>query len=521
MKLKQITAFIAMTATILSPFNMRVNSDVSKPDIISRDISIHNATGTGMQSITDIKTLENTSITWPTAKGDAFNLSLSGKSAYANCQNADFIDIYLYKAGGNSPIAHNSGSTSVMLNTDGVVDEGTIYEILIDYSVDGISQSREWMYIVLTEGDELRFLKSPFYEYNQEMCRELLNDDDSLMDYLNPQNDVQCDNDEIIKIAESIVEADDTDFEKSYKIYDYITNEFAYDWVHYDDNSYPYQDDALTLLRRKIAVCEGLANVYVALCRAVGIPSCVSFGYGDDADKIFKLNRNNLPWSNHAWAMVCLEGEWYSLDLTWDCNSDYDGESKDNASITHYPGTLSWYLVPLEFFSLTHIIYDADTYHSIVSNGKCGENATYSLNRDGVLTIYGEGCLELPESIEGFKYVVFDEDSNITTIGASCFENKDLVTKIILPDTVTRIEDYAFSLCDDLQFVYIPEGVTYIGEGAFYYCPELKVINLPDSVKNVDSWAFDECPHLILTLPSGIPLGLANYDWRPLEVREY
>ena len=41
------------------------------------------------------------------------------------------------------------------------------------------------------------------------------------------------------------------------------------------------------------------------------------------------------------------------------------------------------------------------------------------------------------------------------------------IKRIIIPDGVTRIGDYAFYCCTGLSNIDIPNGVTYIGEFAF------------------------------------------------------
>ena len=49
------------------------------------------------------------------------------------------------------------------------------------------------------------------------------------------------------------------------------------------------------------------------------------------------------------------------------------------------------------------------------------------------------------------------------------------LTEISLPDTITRIGDYAFAYCENLTELIIPSGVTSIGEGAFEGCDNLTI----------------------------------------------
>ncbi len=150
--------------------------------------------------------------------------------------------------------------------------------------------------------------------------------------------------------------------------------------------------------------------------------------------------------------------------------------------------------------------------------GSCGSNATYEISRDGTLTIYGSGEIKMPEGCNGFTKVVFDPDSNITSIGEDCFIDCDLLTMVILPDTVTKINDGAFYTCEDLEYVYIPEGVTYIGQEAFDFCDELAYIRVPDSCNEIGSWAFDDCGRLYLSIPSDLEGFNSGYYLDPMYI---
>ena len=88
----------------------------------------------------------------------------------------------------------------------------------------------------------------------------------------------------------------------------------------------------------------------------------------------------------------------------------------------------------------------------ILDAGACGDNATWTLNKDGLLTISGRG--ETAENIFCFgttKNVVIDE--GITSIGASTFTCSHLNT-VTIPVSVTNISGWAFSDCDNLTDVY-------------------------------------------------------------------
>ncbi|MDD6489382.1 MAG: sigma-70 family RNA polymerase sigma factor [Clostridia bacterium] len=52
-----------------------------------------------------------------------------------------------------------------------------------------------------------------------------------------------------------------------------------------------------------------------------------------------------------------------------------------------------------------------------------------------------------------------------------------------IPDTVTKIRDFAFYGCESLESITIPDSVTSIGDRAFCKCTNLSDVVIPDSVK--------------------------------------
>lgn len=65
-----------------------------------------------------------------------------------------------------------------------------------------------------------------------------------------------------------------------------------------------------------------------------------------------------------------------------------------------------------------------------------------------------------------------------------------------IPDYITKIDDYAFEGCNELDGVTVPEGVTYIGEQAFSYCYSLSAINIPAATTFIGEDAFIFCEDL-------------------------
>lgn len=146
----------------------------------------------------------------------------------------------------------------------------------------------------------------------------------------------------------------------------------------------------------------------------------------------------------------------------------------------------------------------------LVTSGRCGDNLTWKLEADGMLTISGTGEMYDGNSRWGdhadkIKSVVIDngvtsigneafyscdslEGVYITDLAAWCgitfsdyfsnplcyahnlYINGELATDITIPDSVTSIGSYSFNGCSSLTSVTIPYSVTSIGRDAFSGC---------------------------------------------------
>ncbi len=93
------------------------------------------------------------------------------------------------------------------------------------------------------------------------------------------------------------------------------------------------------------------------------------------------------------------------------------------------------------------------------------------------------------ESIDGNLYTKGGRELVQYSIG-----KKD--TQFTIPSGVTRIDEYAFSMCTSLTSITIPESVTYLGEYAFYKCASLTNITIPKNVTSIGASTFENCTSL-------------------------
>ena len=155
---------------------------------------------------------------------------------------------------------------------------------------------------------------------------------------------------------------------------------------------------------------------------------------------------------------------------------------------------------------------------SPVGTGSCGENLTWSVDGDGILTISGTGAMWDYEDVESegggwrtsapwYDYapteLVFKE--GVTQIGKSAFCGCDFKGSVTLPKGLTQIGAGAFSNCFNLTGVTIPQGVTSIGDNAFLNCAGLTSVVIPEGVTSIGVRAFGACYGLTsVTIPKSV-----------------
>ena len=86
-------------------------------------------------------------------------------------------------------------------------------------------------------------------------------------------------------------------------------------------------------------------------------------------------------------------------------------------------------------------------------SGTCGENLTWNLTANGVLTISGTGAME---------------NYNSRT-NRHPWPNESVV-QVVIGNEVTGIGEYAFYGCSKMTGITIPKSVTEIGMSAFDSC---------------------------------------------------
>ena len=133
-------------------------------------------------------------------------------------------------------------------------------------------------------------------------------------DYLfGTEEEVESANAEFTAEVDSILEnvQGSTLYEKELWLHDYLVkhNEYILDA--------PYAHTAYGAIVEGEVVCEGYTRAFQLLLNKLGIENYTVTGSDQTGDN---------PQINHIWNMVCLDDEWYQVDVTWDDRGEYDDE---------------------------------------------------------------------------------------------------------------------------------------------------------------------------------------------------
>ncbi|MDE6728775.1 MAG: leucine-rich repeat domain-containing protein [Oscillospiraceae bacterium] len=107
----------------------------------------------------------------------------------------------------------------------------------------------------------------------------------------------------------------------------------------------------------------------------------------------------------------------------------------------------------------------------------------------------GNREIEIPAEYNGLPVVC---------IGNGVFEDAIDIERVVIPNTVTKIEDRAFSYATRLKSVELPNSVSEIGDQAFDCCLSLTDINIPKSVVRIGGDAFSTTRIKSAVLPKSL-----------------
>ena len=110
-------------------------------------------------------------------------------------------------------------------------------------------------------------------------------------------------------------------------------------------------------------------------------------------------------------------------------------------------------------------------------------------------------CERLMESNIPLEKIVIGD--KVRRLPRGIFSGREF-TEVALPSCLERIDDYAFSGCENLTTINLSDSIRYIGDNAFYGCSSLKNIHWPLRLTTIGSRAFRQTALETISLPEGV-----------------
>ena len=124
----------------------------------------------------------------------------------------------------------------------------------------------------------------------------------------------------------------------------------------------------------------------------------------------------------------------------------------------------------------------------------------YFHSDDSVL--FNKDCTELVFAAKLTDYVI---PNSVVRIWNSAFSNCSGLTSVTFPSSLTWIGYWAFEGCSGLTSLTFPSSLTWIGDAAFRNCSGLTSLSFPPGLTRIKDSAFSGCSGLTsLTFPSGL-----------------
>ncbi|MGD8399358.1 MAG: transglutaminase-like domain-containing protein [Bacillota bacterium] len=129
--------------------------------------------------------------------------------------------------------------------------------------------------------------------------------------YLAPEPEIESAATEITKLAAVLSAKEPYPIDKAVKLFDYVNAN-----IRYQRNA-ASQHSALRTLQRRSGNCEDFSLLYIALCRAAGLPARFVNGFRFEPAEL-KKGVNDLSGLGHAWVEINLSGiGWVPVEPTY------------------------------------------------------------------------------------------------------------------------------------------------------------------------------------------------------------
>ena len=175
---------------------------------------------------------------------------------------------------------------------------------------------------------------------------EIINKHEKDTRYISPSAYVDCNDQSVVDLVYQIVTPQMGETEKLKAIHDWVTSSIAYDYQAFLEGNSQIVPASQTLKDKK-GVCRDYAFLVAALARASGLQAKVVNGQTWES--------NGWTPQSHAWNEVYADGQWVTVDATWDA-----GYIKDNRFV--FAPSTKYFAPDSKDFAVTHFASAYTTY---------------------------------------------------------------------------------------------------------------------------------------------------------------
>jgi|GEM_PF-2347666 len=360
------------------------------------------------------------------------------------------------------------------------------------------------------------------YEYNTKIKNDLRHiygdgtDPKTLELYKQPRHGYGQHEPYIIELAQFIVKDIKNDYDKIKAVHDWVASNIWYDYDYLNGKT---QNSGVKepIFYARRGLCDDYALLAVDLLRSVGIPAKFAEGVTKNQEGFYDFVANDaFVWTgfkieSHAWCEAYADGRWIIFDPTVDSLNEYkDGIYSPRRDCLNY-----YFDISLKDISSTHKYVGYGQFADIMQTITIPNSFTRieKFAFDGMIDDYVRDICRyltkviIPETIKSIGEFAFADCVNLREVNIPGSVEKiekgtffycERLTTVTLSDGIKSIEDSAFAGCTFLERITIPNSVTSIGDVVFFSCRSLKEVIIPESVTSIGEWAFAYCPNLTI-----------------------
>lgn len=139
----------------------------------------------------------------------------------------------------------------------------------------------------------------------------------------------------------------------------------------------------------------------------------------------------------------------------------------------------------------TKFVYNGLVYTTVAKKLQCKVQKAGTKAADGTTIEKYEGDIVIPETA-----VYKDEVYTVVDVPTAVFKGNTTVTSVVLPNTLTKLNDGTFDSCTALTSVTLPSSITKISAKCFQKCTALTSITIPGTIVDFGADAFNGAVNL-------------------------